>query len=175
METVTLDESTMIGEKGFFRVGKCAEGRWWLVDSAGRPFVYRGVCALWMPDDYRGQEAVRFRKHWERENGKDTEAFVAHCFGLLKDRGFNALGEWSTPQFWNRGLPFTVLIHVRETRSESNITPALVDVFDPAWLKAYEERCRETCAPLAGSRDLVGYFVDNEGGWYTARRDFVWG
>ena len=175
METVTLDESTMIGEKGFFRVGKCAEGRWWLVDSAGRPFVYRGVCALWMPDDYRGQEAVRFRKHWERENGKDTEAFVAHCFGLLKDRGFNALGEWSTPQFWNRGLPFTVLIHVRETRSESNITPALVDVFDPAWLKAYEERCRETCAPLAGSRDLVGYFVDNEGGWYTTRRDFVWG
>ncbi len=175
MDLVAMDGATMIGQAGFFRAGRCQDGRWWLVDADGRPFLYRGVCALWMPDDYRGQEAARYRRHWENENGTDAEKFVAHCFGILQDRGFNALGEWSAPQFWNRSWPFTVLVHVRQVRRESNLTPKIVDVFDPAWRTAYAARCRETCAPLAGSRDLVGYFVDNEGHWGTARRDFVWG
>jgi hypothetical protein len=175
LDQVAMDASTLVGKEGFVRVGKSTKGRWWLVRADGRPFVYRGVCALWMPDDYRGSEAAKFRQTWEAANGKDTQKLVAHCFDILKDRGFNALGEWATPQFWNRGWPFTVLIHVRQVRKESNLTPKLVDVFDPAWKKAYEARCRETCAPLAASKDLVGYFVDNEGGWHTARRDFVWG
>jgi hypothetical protein len=175
MDGVVMDASTMAGREGFFRVGKSTQGRWWLVRPDGTPMLYRGVCALWMPDNYQGSEAVQFRRNWERENGKDIEKFTAHCFGLLRDCGFNALGEWATPQFWDRGWPFTVLIHVRQVRKESNITPKLIDVFDPAWQKAYEARSRSVCTPLAASKDLVGYFVDNEGGWYTARRDFVWG
>jgi hypothetical protein len=175
LDRVALDETTAIGKPGFFRVGKCDRGRWWLVRPDGTPMFYRGVCALWMPDDYKGQQAARFRRNWEQANGNDTAKFVAHCFGILADRGFNALGEWSTQQFWNRGWPFTVLIHVREIREASNIDSKLPDVFDPAWRTAYENRCRETCAPLAASKDLIGYYVDNEGGWYTARRDFVWG
>ena len=172
---IVLEEATLVGMPGFFRVGRSTAGRWWLVRPDGTPMFYRGVCALWMPDNYQGVEAVEFRRHWEQENGKDAERFVAHCFGILAGHGFNALGEWSTPQFWNRGWPFTVLIHVRQVREGSNITGKLPDVFDPAWRAAYATRCRETCAPLAGSRDLVGYFVDNEGHWGTARRDFVWG
>jgi hypothetical protein len=175
VDRVTIDRSTVVGRDGFFRAGRSGEGRWWLVKPDGTPFLYRGVCALWMPDDGTGSEAAEFRRRWERENGRDPERFAARCFEILRDRGFNALGEWSSPQFWNRGWPFTVLIHVRQVRKESNITKKLVDVFDPAWGRAYEDRCRETCAPLAGSRDLVGYFVDNEGHWHTARRDFVWG
>jgi len=172
---LVMDESSIVGRAGHFRVGRSRSGRWWLLTPAGEPFLYRGVCALWMPDNGKGAEALRFRQHWERANGKDPEALVTHCFGLLRDRGFNALGEWSTAQFWNRGWPFTVLIHVRQVRRESNISGKLPDVFDPAWRTAYAACCRETCAPLAGSRDLVGYFVDNEGHWGTARRDYVWG
>jgi outer membrane protein assembly factor BamB len=69
-----------------------------------------------MPDNYVGSEAVQYRKHWEGKNGADADRLTAHCFDILRDRGFNALGEWSTPQLWNRGWPFTVLIHVRQAR-----------------------------------------------------------
>lgn len=172
---ICMDESTMAGTAGYFRVGKSRTGRWWLVDPDGKPFLYRGVAALWMPDDYTGAEAARFRKHWESTHGSNREQFVSHCFRLLQDRGFNALGEWATPYFWNRGVPFTVLVHVRHARPESNITEKIADVFDPAWEQAYNKLCAEICAPQAHSRDLVGYYVDNEGHWGTARRDFVWG
>lgn len=175
LDGVVMDSSTLVGEKGFFRVGRSKKGRWWLVTADNKPILYRGVCALWMPDNYKGMEAVEFRKKWEKTNGKDPEKLVAHCLGILKDRGFNALGEWSTRQFWNRGWPFTVLIHVREVRKESNINGKLPDIFDTKWQAAYQAACKETCAGLASSKDLVGYYVDNEGGWFTARRDFVWG
>jgi hypothetical protein len=75
---VVMDESSTVGRAGYFRVGRSRTGRWWLVTPAGEPFLYRGVCALWMPDNGQGADAVRFRRHWERANGKDTEAFAAH-------------------------------------------------------------------------------------------------
>ncbi len=172
---IRIDPATLIGTPGCIRVGQAKDGRWWLVRPDDRPFLYRGVCALWMPADYTGSEAHRYRVQWEERHGKDTDGLVRHCFDLLRDRGFNALGEWATEQFWDRGLPYTVLIPIREIRKESNITPALPDIFDPILRNAFEARCRGTCARLAFSKDLVGYYVDNEGGWYSMRRDFVWG
>ena len=175
LDRVVIEPSTLVGKEGFFRVGKSTKGRWWLIRSDGKPFLYRGVCALWMPAGGPGSEALAFRQHWEEKNGKDEEKLIAHCLGILRDLGFNALGEWATPIYYNRGWPYTVLIHVRQVRKESNLTPKHPDIFCPLWEKAYDARCRELCTPLADKKDLVGYFVDNEGGWAQARRDFVWG
>jgi hypothetical protein len=58
--------------RGFFRVGRSAAGRGWLVRPDGTPMFYHGVCALWMPDNFQGPEAVEFRRHRERENGRDS-------------------------------------------------------------------------------------------------------
>jgi len=170
---VDIDPDTLVGRPGHYRVGRTQAGTWWMLRPDGKPFVYRGVCALWVRPP--GTEALAYRRFWESLHGEDLDRFTGHCFGILDDLGFNALGEWATEEFWNRGWPFTVLIHVRQVRKQSNLTPKLPDVFDPAWRKAYDEACRKTCSRLRDSTDLVGYFVDNEGGWYQARRDYVWG
>ena len=172
LDSVKIDPATVVGKEGFFRVGKSEAGRWWLLRPDGRPLLYRGVCALWINDP--GREALAYRRLWEKQNGEDIDKFVAHCLGILRELGFNALGEWATQQFWNRGWPFTELIHLRQVRRQSNLTGKLPDIFDPAWQKAYEGTCAKVCPPLRDKKDLVGYFVDNEGGWYQARRDFVW-
>jgi len=172
---VRIDPATVAGKEGFFRVGKCTRGRWWLIRPDGRPFLYKGVCALYMPD-VGGTEAAAFRRNWEAANGKDADKFIAHCFALLDGLGFNALGEWATRQFWNRGRPFTVLIHARkDTGNRYTVPPKHVDVFDAGWQRAYDGRCKEVCTLLAGGKDLVGYFTDNEASWGQARRDHVWG
>jgi len=171
-----IDPKSLIGKEGYFRVGKSSAGRWWLLRPDGRPILYRGVCALWMPDDGSGSEAAAFRKNWEKANGPDAAELVAHCQEILGELGFNAFGEWATPQFWNRGWPYTVLIHTREVYPAATVNPPKhIDVFDPAWQQAYDARCRDICTPLAHQKDLIGYFVDNESGWGQARKDFVWG
>ena len=64
---VALAEDSLVGVPGFFRVGRSAAGRWWLVRPDGTPMFYRGVCALWMPDDYKGLEAGEFTSPLLRE------------------------------------------------------------------------------------------------------------
>jgi hypothetical protein len=44
------------------------------------------------------------------------------------------------------------------------------DVFDPEWARRIDAKCRELCAPLARSRQLLGYFIDNERGFHQTRR-----
>ncbi|MEI7833178.1 MAG: hypothetical protein WCJ56_08280 [bacterium] len=172
---VIIDPATVIGTPGHIRVGRATNGRWWLLRHDNKPFLYRGVCALWMPADYTGGEAHQYRVLWEEKNGKNTDGLVRHCLDIIQASGFNALGEWATEQFWNRGLPFTILIPIREVRIESNITPGIPDIFDPLLRQAFDARCRITCSSQASSTELVGYYVDNEGSWGTMRRDFVWG
>ena len=176
LDRVVIEPDTLVGQDGFYRVGRSTTGRWWLLRPDGRPILYRGVCALFMPD-VGGSEAAAYRRHWEKQHGRDTDAFVAHCLGFIEGLGFNALGEWATPQFWDRGRPYTVLIHARKDAGNRFTVqpPKHVDVFDPGWRAAYEARCKEVCTPLRDKKDLVGYFVDNEAAWGQARRDHVWG
>jgi hypothetical protein len=42
---MAIDPSTLRGQPGFYRVGRAADGHWWIVRPDGQPMVYKGVCA----------------------------------------------------------------------------------------------------------------------------------
>jgi hypothetical protein len=168
LDSVKLDPATLAGREGFWRVGKSTAGRWWLVRPDGRPFLYRGVVSVGAfnppADDVEA-----------RAQGKNLNRH-AYWLKRLGDMGFNGLGAWTPSDMFDRGWPYTVLIHVRKiTGNKWTVQPPKhIDVFDPAWRAAYDEKCKEICTPLRDKKDLLGYFIDNEAFWAQARKDHVW-
>lgn len=168
------DFTRVRGAAGFHRVGRDPRGRWWLIAPDDRPWFHRGVTSVHVrpPDAEPPPEA-------QRAAGPalplDTPDRV---IAWLRGLGFNALGAWTNEALFDRGMPYAVLIHTRRICPEATILDRgvkMIDVFDPRFHAAYETACRERAGALAGSRDLIGYFTDNEPGWGQAHREHVWG
>jgi hypothetical protein len=102
---------------------------------------------------------------------QSPDAFVQGAFEHLRNHGFNALGAWTTEEFFNKGMPFTEII---EFFKEGPFLPSasnregLPDIFDSAWMINADRKARALCSPLRYSKDLVGYFTDNEIGFGKA-------
>jgi hypothetical protein len=99
----------------------------------------------------------------------------------MDDVGLNAAGAWVTEEFFDQGVVYTDItefVQVGGSDRPFQIKGAGVrcpDVFDPAWLKAIDEQAQRICAPRRESRELLGYFTDNELGFGQADVDHVWG
>ncbi len=134
---------TLRGTPGYYRVGQTHGGQWWLIDPADRPFFARAV------------HGVRA----EAESLHDPAA-------RLRAWGFNTLGCGSDRLYLEEGLAFMPVVDFG--RSEGSLPlgkgPA-PDVFDPAWPQRAGQRVAEVCAPLAGERDLLGWFSDEHPAW----------
>jgi hypothetical protein len=169
LDGVEIDHASVAGKEGFWRVGKSAAGRWWLLRPDGRPFLYRAVVSVGPIDPPADAAAAK-----AAGKGLDRAAYWMDRLGAM---GFNAFGEWTVPAMYDRGWPYTVLIHVRKATGNrwTVMPPKHIDVFDPAWRAAYDAKCKEVCTKLADRKDLLGYFVDNEASWAQARKDHVWG
>lgn len=167
-----MDQSTLVGQAGFFRVGQDAQGRWWFVTPDDKPFFYRGVCAVNRAGTAGGRRAV----DGEYANAVDAaypdrKSFAEAQVRRLREWGFNALGAWSTEEFYDldvdgHAMPYTEILefgYVGPQIVGPNIW--LPDVFDPAWEKAADEWAEKICTPRKQSRALVGYFTDNELTW----------
>jgi hypothetical protein len=169
LDSVKIEPSTIAGKEGFWRVGKSSAGRWWLLRPDGKPFLYRSVVSVGPVDPPADDEAAP-------KLGKDLDR-AKYWMDRLGAMGFNGFGEWTVPQMYDRGWPYTVLIHVRKATGNkwTVMPPKHIDVFDAEWRAAYDARCKEICTPLRDRKDLLGYFVDNEASWAQARKDHVWG
>jgi len=171
-QSLNFNWSTAKGTEGFFRVVKTTEGQWWFVTATNQPFYYKGVCAVNRAGTAGGRRAmpgkyaVTVDKKYNYQQSPD--AFVQASIEKLRMLGFNALGAWATEEFYNKGMPFTEII---EFFKEPPFLPAttrqqgLPDIFDTAWLINADRKVRALCTPLRYSKDLVGYFTDNEIGF----------
>jgi hypothetical protein len=173
LDRVAIDQSTIVGQAGFYRVGRSKQERWWFIRPDGRPFLHKGLCAmgpLQPPKEAAGAAA----DNKQDQAGPDPTKYT---LGLLAELGFNAFGAWVSSALWNQGWPYAVLIHVRKATGNkwTVMPPKHIDIFDPAWRAAYDAVCKQTCTPLAQKKDLLGYFVDNEATWAQARADHVFG
>ncbi len=162
---VDIDPSTVIGQEGFIRAGRSVNGVWWLLDADGVPFHYRSMCSV----NNRGGTGGRRKGDPLLSDDK-----VEHWLGIIRQWGFNGLGSWCTKEFFNRGLVFTENI---ETFYEGPYLGGreygkgvMPDVFDPRWAQRVDRKCRRLCAPLRESRQLLGYFIENERGFGRTRR-----
>ncbi len=162
---VRIVPETVSGREGFVRVGCSENGVWWLLDADGQPFHYRAMCSVNNRGSYGGRR--------KGDPALPPEG-VKHVLRTIRSWGFNGLGSWTTREFFDQGLYFTEIIetfyegpYVQGGEYRYGVMP---DVFDPRWARSLDRKCRRLCAPLAQSRLLVGYFLDNERGFMLTRR-----
>jgi hypothetical protein len=73
------------------------------------------------------------------------------------------MGAWTTPEFFNLGMPFTETI---ETYYEEPwLLNKFPDVWDKRWAENLDAKCKKLCEPLKNNKMLLGYFLDNERGF----------
>ncbi len=162
---IEIDPATVVGREGFIRVGRSRGGKWWLLDAEGKPFYYRAICSV----NNRGGAGGR-----RKGDPPHSPAMVRHWLRRIQSLGFNGLGSWTTREFFDQGLYFTEIIesfyegpYLQDGLYRYGVVP---DVFDPEWERRIDRKCRSLCAPLAESKLLVGYFLDNERDFLVTRR-----
>ena len=154
----------------YFSVAKDASGVWWLQRDGVR-FFYRGVTSVNRGGEREGAVGPYYNVTLQRY-GPSPGAFTFAVWQRLRSWNFNALGAWSTPEFWSdqpQALPYTVDIEATFAAPAAlRINGNLPDVYDPAWLAYVDARAANaTAATAAAPRNLVGYFTDNELSWPT--------
>lgn len=168
---VRIDESTVNGQPGFFRVGQSTTGRWWLIDPDNQPFLFKGVSSVNRSGLFGGQTPGPYTEVVEAKYGQDSAAFRETTLQRLRNWQFNALGAWTTEEFWDRGMPYTINLDFLKVGPRIRANGVrLPDVFDGEWARAIDAKAKTLVAAQQHSKLLVGYFTDNELAWNQGNR-----
>jgi hypothetical protein len=148
-----------------FRVVR-REGGWQLLTPSGMPIFSLGVCCVNMGaprEEYNPQkpEYAAWREY------TDPNAWADATLARLKSWGFTTIGGWSD---------FATLR--RSRRMDRDFAPVLhlgasagvpwFDMWDPSVIHTMEEVARAQILPLRDDPRLLGYYTDNEMGWWNA-------
>lgn len=179
--SVALMTAAGLFAASYYRVEKRADGKWWAVDSSGRPTTIRGVD--WII--YSGHRCEvsgrrRFYREWNDLHYPTVTAWAEETASRLKDWGFNFLGNAAETNLYGRGFAYASELNIGNTFGKLNdwtdprwIVPqrgapctALPDVFHPDFREWADEVAAKRCAPQKEDPDLLGYFIDNELAWW---------
>jgi hypothetical protein len=139
---------TWRGVEGFFRVGQDAAGVWWMHTPGGEPFFAKCVHGV------RGTPL------------QSDGALPRDVAAQLREWGFNAVGLTETNAGRDDGLPYLASVDFCFDAPIINAPGArLPDVFDATWPNRAAIRALEVCAPLSGTRALIGWVTDSDAHW----------
>jgi hypothetical protein len=137
----------------------------WLVDPDGKLFYSKGV------------NKVTPGKDNEKSRAGLEYCWLNFCSSLgewrqqvasrLRRWGFNTLGGWSDCAT-ELGFPFMVDLELGRTSHYH-----WVDPFDPQIEQKVLDKAKELTAPYKNLPQLIGYFSDNEVGWWNSSL-FIW-
>lgn len=156
----TIHNPPRLGRK-FYRVGQ-TRGVWHFITPDGKPFFSAGVCCI--------DEGERKEKYNPQKPGyasfrhyPDTEAWAKTTVERLKTWNFNTIGGWSSEAMRHRGMPYTVVLHLG-----SSSTPSVPwgDLFSEETARTMDAVARAQILPLKDDPELLGWFTDNELGWW---------
>jgi hypothetical protein len=137
----------------------------WLIDPEGKPFYSKGVNFV-SPgkDSEKSRSGLAFC--WSNFCSSIGE-WREEAASRLKAWGFNSLGGWSdcSPDY---GLPLMVDLELgRNSRFH------WFDPFDPQMEQEVLEKAKELTAAYRNLPQIIGYFSDNEVGWWNSSL-FIW-
>ncbi|KEO72685.1 glycoside hydrolase family protein [Anditalea andensis] len=159
---------------GFFRT-ECREGRWWIIDPEGNPFIHKGI-AVFRAGKSEKQQAAMKAKYGNNEQWAKAES------KMLRDNGFNGLGAWSDVdqiRQLDHPLVYTVIVspmgnyksdHIKKYGGAykqagwQNFRFDLAMVFDPEFDR-YIENAIQPIAQYADDKYMLGIYTDNELPW----------
>jgi hypothetical protein len=142
------------------------EGRWWLVSPAGQPEFSLGVCCV--------DQGVS-RKDYDPENPSyaawqeysNATAWANTTVDRLQSWGFTTVGAWSDLATLRRSpalkLNLTPVLHLGSTAGVP-----WYDMWDSKIIQRMDALARDQILPLRGDPRLIGYYTDNELGWWNA-------
>ena len=150
------------------------DGRWSFVAPDGRPFFSVGVSCLdgGVPRaeyDPENPAYARWRLY------PDDGAWCRTTLGRLRDWGFNTVGAWgdfdtilghapAAPRAGGDGGPWlTPVLHAAST-----VGAPWLDMWDDKLLDRMDREVRRKVARLRDDGRVIGYYSDNELGWWNA-------
>jgi hypothetical protein len=143
----------------YYRVEQ-RQGIWWFTTPDGKPFYSMGVNVVDMGAprqtyDPKSPEYAAFLHY------PSPEAWTQATLHRLHSWNFNTLGGWSSPAAPRDAMPYTVVLNLGGTAHVP-----WGDVFGEEVSRKFDEAARQRVAPLANDTNLLGYFSDNELGWW---------
>jgi predicted Rdx family selenoprotein len=142
------------------------DGKWWLATPAGRPFFSLGVCCVTPGDpwlDYK--PANPGYAAWKRY--PDPVAWADATVERLKSWGFTTVGGWSDYDTLKRSrkmdMPYTLVLHMGAAAGAP-----WWDMWSPKVIAAMDAIARKQILPVRHDPRLLGYYTDNEMGWWNA-------
>lgn len=148
---------------GFYRVAR-RDGAWWFVAPSGHRFLSLGA-------DVVDRGPARAKYHPDRPEYAsflyypDDRAWAKTALERLRAWNFNTLGAWADIEALERSgapmLPYTTGIWI----GSSNGVPWL-DLFGPQAERGFDDIARRMILPHRADPNLIGYFTDNELGWW---------
>lgn len=144
-------------------------GQWQLQRPDGTPFFSRGVCCVnpGMPWEKYSTSNPAYAA-WQ--HFAEPQAWADATIDSLKAWGFTTIGGWSdiTRLHLSRkmDLPFTVVLH-----AGARAGAPWWDMWDSTIIKNIDQVAREEILPVRDLPNLIGYYSDNELGWWN---DALW-
>jgi len=161
---------------GFFRAEQ-RDGRWWLIDPGGQPFISKGVCHItFVGDTIKDTRHSPYGKATQAKYGS-AEKWREAAADRLLDWGFNSLGAWSDEKLSavdvnGQHLANAPIVDFGEAfvasagkGAQAWLQGVFPDIFDPEFESFCQRRARERCAPRKDDRTILGWFTDNELRW----------
>lgn len=148
-----------------FRFERDRQGKWWLVHPDGRRWWSLATCCTgtgtpWSEYDPNNRS---YAAHRLFTNGAE---WVTHVQDELRGFGYNSLGGWSEVELFRKyggdgRLPYFVVLHLG-----SFCRAPWSDLFAKAAEAAIVGAAKDQVPKLRDDPYLVGYFTDNELGWW---------
>lgn len=165
---------------GFFRTQKI-DGRWWIIDPEGYPFIHKGVAVF-----SRGG-SDRQKQNFKNMYGS-PEKWASAEMEMLSSYGFNGLGAWSEVDIVRdveNPLVYTIIVSpMGEYRGDHRRSYGgkykksgwqgyrfdLAMVFDPKF-DYFVEKVISKITKYKDDKYLLGYYTDNELPWVNDALD----
>jgi hypothetical protein len=139
---------------------------WWLVDPQGQPFFSLGVCVFNQgsrKDEYDpAKPSYAALRHYDGPDSWADDSLLR-----LKSWGFTTVGGWSdypTLRQSRENDLWTTSVISLGARSGS----PWFDMWDDKVVRRIHELAAETITPLRTDARTIGYYSDNEIGWWNA-------
>jgi hypothetical protein len=138
----------------------------WLVRPNGERFFSLGVCVV-----SQGASPKEFNAanpgYAAWQHYADSNQWAHATLKRLKDWGFTTVGGWSDFQVLrdcgDQDVAFAPVLHIGSTAGAP-----WWDMWDPKITERMDQVARDQILPLRDDPRLIGYYSDNEMGWWNA-------